>query len=149
MQISFALNQQLNVRQHVESNCNRPLIRLMTVICPIPVSIISEKNSVMASKRGASPWAVAMCLPILSLVSDYVTETIIYTENNIYIYITERTKCETTWIAIGDALSCETILTVVGSSPKKKGLSASVSESTLRSVQPNWDTSSGLCTPIP
>lgn len=41
------------------------------------------------------------------------------------------------------------VLTIVGSSPKKNGLSASMSDRTLRSFWPNSMISSGLCTPIP
>lgn len=40
-------------------------------------------------------------------------------------------------------------LTVVGSSPKKNGLSANISDNTLRSCLPNSSISSGLWTPIP
>lgn len=40
-------------------------------------------------------------------------------------------------------------LTVVGSSPKKKGLSSRISDSTFRSFLPNSSISSGLWTPIP
>lgn len=39
--------------------------------------------------------------------------------------------------------------TVVGSSPKKNGLSAKMSDSTLMSRFPNSSISSGLCTPMP
>lgn len=41
------------------------------------------------------------------------------------------------------------LLTEVGSSPKKKGLSASMSLRTLRSSQPNCSTSSGVWSPMP
>lgn len=41
------------------------------------------------------------------------------------------------------------ILTVVGSSPKKNGLSANSSDKIFKSCLPNSSISSGLCTPIP
>lgn len=43
----------------------------------------------------------------------------------------------------------KSIHTVVGSSPKKNGLSAKMSDSTLMSRLPNSSISSGLCTPMP